>query len=217
MVFKIFQEILKQEGTIKEKIKRIQELKKYYGNLKREISSGKIFHNEENQNQEIVKLISRFSDDDFLLLDNLFKKDVKDFLLNKNLKKYLDFQKRNCSNQIGINTIFVEKPITGLWTTGKATFFIPTICNKENELIIEFQSIAPMKIFIGIEEKILCSVNISKLSTKKINIKIPQENIKDNISEIFIYTDKLWMPHIIFEIKKEVVLGIGIKTIRIRN
>ena len=148
MLIKILQEISNQDGNVFVKIKKLMGFKKFHKNLQNGIKNKNIFHNLDNQNVELSELIHKFDNDDFKLFNKLFKNDVKEFLSQGNLKRNLDFQRRVGSNQLGVNTIFVEKPLMGLWTTGRATFFIPTKKHHEHTVTIDLQSVVPLKVVI---------------------------------------------------------------------
>jgi len=196
------------------KLKQLISLLKFYNNFRKGISSGKIYHELTKQNQSIIKIKNQLEKDSELI-DNLLNSDVKNFLQTKELENYLDFDKRKNSFQIGLNTIYIDKPISGLWTTGKATFYLPTRTDLNNKIKIELRSIPPVEVSIGIENDVLKNFMIPKLSSKEIIINIPINKIHEKVSEIFISTDKLWLPNIILGTKKSLTLGIGIKSIQI--
>jgi hypothetical protein len=217
LIIKILQEIATQEGSTFTKIKKLMEFKKFRDNLERGIKNGEIFHKLENQNQGIVNLLNLFEESDFELYRKLFNHDVKNYLKKLRLKKSLDFENRNNSTQIGINTIFVEKPVLGLWTTGKSSFYLPTKPNQETKISLNLQSVVPVKVKFGFEEHEIHEEEIPKISEKKIELIIPAEIVKEDISEITINTDKLWLPNVILGISKSIKIGIKINQISISS
>lgn len=215
MIIKIIKDLTKHDGNLLKKIKKLIDLKQYHDNLQKGLDSGKIFHNPSKQNSNLKDLMGKFTEDDFNQFDLLFQKNVKKFLNTKKLKNNLDFNQRDISDQIGFNTIFLEKPITGLWTTGKASFFIPTKEGCENKLSLEIQSIPPLNVTVELDGKELSTFQISKLSTKEIEFSVPASEINGKISQLLIYTDKLWFPSVILDIDESVALGVGIKSINV--
>ena len=204
---------MKQEGNSLQKLKELVKFVKYYKNFSRGVASGKIYHQFKVQNPQIIELIDQLKPEDMELIDKLFKKDIQNFLGNKKLKSHLDFDKKIGLDQIGYNTMYVDKPITGLWTTGKATFFIPTKKESRNKVSIEFQSIAPIQVTIGFEKKDVKNFNMVKLATKKVYFVIEQTQIKNKVSEISISTDKLWLPSVVLGVDDSVKLGVSLKSI----
>jgi len=215
MIPKIIIEILHQDGNFFNKLKMLKEFLKYYNNFRRSLADGSIYHKLELQNSSVNEIIQTLSIEDFNLLDKLFKKDIENFLDKKKLNQYLDFDEKLSANQIGYNTIYLEKPIKGLWTTGMATFYMPTKMNFRNKFSAEFRSITPVKVTIGFEKKNVKTFTMPKLSTKKIEFIVEPAQITKQISEIFITTDKLWLPNVILEVNKSITLGIGIKAISV--
>jgi len=215
LFIKILQEISTQNGNVFVKIKKLMGFKKFYKNLQNGIKNQTIFHKLENQNIEITTLLHNFDSDDFELFNKLLKKDVKEFLKQTNLKKNLNFQRREGSNQLGFNIIFVEKPLMGLWTTGKATFFIPTKKHHEKTVIIELQSVVPLKVVIEFEGKEIFNEEMPKLTTKKLKLKIPSSYVGESISELSINTNKLWLPSVILGIKESIRIGVKVESISV--
>jgi len=213
LLIRVLKEILKQDGDVNSKIKKLIQFKKFYRNLNEGIKNRSIFHYCKNQNIELEELISRLNREDIDLINKLFKYDVKEFLKKNNLSKSLNFQKRKFSNQIGINTIFVETPLIGLWTTGKSTFYVPTKINHDHKIMIEMQSIPPLNCEVEFDGKMVHNENFSKLTTKKINLFISSLDVVDSVSEISINTDKLWLPNVILGINQSVKIGIKINSI----
>ena len=215
MIKKTLFEILKNEDSLSKKIKKIIKLSKYFKNLQNGINSGKIFNELENQNLKIENLLNKLSNNDLLLIEKLYSLDVKEFLGKQKLVKTLDFDKEIGLKQVGLNSIFLRKPIIGLWTTGKAAFFLPTKKNTKCKISISLYSIPPLKVTIGFEKKVIKTLSMPKLSTKTIDFTVNKNEIKDYVSELFITTDKLWLPNVILDIPESISLGIGVKSIKI--
>lgn len=195
------------------KLKDIFRLLSYYKNFQNGLKNGKIYHELKTQNTKVEELISKFSDNDLNLINTLFKMDVKNYLRTKKLCSKLDFDKRQASNQIGFNTVFIEKPIKGLWTTGKSTFYLPTKKGLQNKITIKLFSIAPVNVVIGFDGKEYKTLSIPKLSTKILEIRLLPKEIIDDISEISISTDKLWLPSVVLDFKESLTLGICVRSI----
>ena len=215
MIIKILQEVVKGDDNILVKIKRLSEFNKYRKNLDNGIKNQKIFHRLERQNEQLENLAQNLKDEDYELQEKFFNYDVKEFLKSRKLQTNLEFEKRNISEQIGLNTIFVEKPVRGLWNTGKATFYIPTKPNHETEIIFDLQSVVPLMVTIEFEEEKLHSEKFSKLSSKRIQLKIPSSIVNSTISKISINTDTLWIPSVILGLEKSVTIGIKIGSISV--
>jgi len=215
LISKILSDVSKQEDDPFKKIRKLVGLVKKYNNLQEGLSSGKIYHELKNQNSELIDVIDKLSKNDLGLIDKLFKNDVIEFLKTKKLRSFLDFDKRIDSQQIGYNTIYIDKPIIGLWTTGKATFYIPTKKNLKNKISIEFHSVPPLKVSIGFENQIVKTCQMKKLSTKKIDFILSPSKINNDVSEIFVTTDRLWLPNVLRGEKKIIALGIAIKSIEV--
>ena len=213
MITKILIDTLKGNGNFLEKLQKLFELLKFRNNLNRGIKSGNIYHELKSQNPNLSEMIGNLSNEDIVLIDNLFKKDVKNFLQKKQLENNLNFDKRTTSKQIGFNTIYIDEPTSGLWTTGIATFFIPTKIGVKNKVSIEFRSIVPLKVIIGFEKIEITNFNIKKLSTKKFDFFIEPSKIVNSVSELFIATDRLWLPSVILGHDDLITIGIGIKSI----
>jgi len=137
------------------------------------------------------------------------------FLQKNDLLKNLEFDKKIGFEQVGINTIYVGKPVVGLWTTGKANFFLPTKKNCVNTLVIEITTVPPLNVRIGFEGKTLKTIKMPKLATKTIEIKISPEDITRTVSEIFIMTDNLWYPKVILGTTVSILVGVIVNKIRI--
>ena len=211
---KILDDTSEQNRNFLEKLTQLFHLLKFYKNFRKGLSSKEIFHELPTQNQHITAIVNNLQKDS-KLIDKLFTTDVKKFLNTQKLEKNIDFDKRKNSIQIGLNTIYVDKPISGLWTTGMATFYIPTRTDLNNNLSITLRSITPLKVDIGFNKIKLKTLFMPKLSTKTVDLHIPSQKINESVSEIFISTDKLWLPNIILGTKKSLTLGIGIKSISV--
>ena len=114
---------------------------------------------------------------------------------------------------MGINTIFVNRPFKGLWTTGKATFFLPISKNVTNNLTIKVFSFIPTTIIIGQDGKILRKISIKKIQTKK--IQLPLVSNDGNIIELFVDVEKRWRPNVITKKSLEIPMGVNIKSLMI--
>jgi len=211
---KIIRDTSNPDQNFFEKISNLYNLTKFYRNFGRGLSSGKIFHEISEQNTNLIETANHLKKESDLL-EKIFTKDVKNFLKTKKLNQYLDFDNRNSSDQIGLNTIYVDKPISGLWTTGMATFYIPTKPKYNNKILINFRSITPLTVIIKFEKNDVKTIQIPKLSTKTVEITILPEKISDTVSEISISTDRLWLPNVILQTKKSLALGIGIQSIKV--
>lgn len=213
MLSKIIHDVLKQERGFLKKFKMMISLIKYYKNLQKGIETGNIYHKPKNQDSSLLELINRFSQNDLELMEFLFKDEIINFLEKRKLKQHIDFDEKIGTNQIGYNTIYVEKPIAGLWTTGKASFFLPTKKQLKNKFIIEFRSIPPINVTVRFEKTPIKNFSIPKLSSKKIEFTMDPSKIVKDISEITISTDKLWLPNVILEVEESLTIGIGVKSI----
>lgn len=215
MITRVILEILNQDGNFLKKLTVLKEFLKYYNNFRKGLADGRIYHKLELQNPKVNEIFEKLSPEDLNLLDKLFKKDIENFLERKKLKTSIDFDNRFNASQIGFNTIYLDKPIKGLWTTGMATFYLPTKKEFRNKFTLELRSIPPIIVNVGFERKNMKTVSIDKLTTKKIEFVVEPTQITKQISEIFITTDKLWLPNIVLEVNKSVTLGIGVKAISV--
>jgi len=211
--FKILFDVMGKEKTFQNKIKKLFLLIKYYNSLNKGISSGHIFHKIKNQDPTITQLFEKFTKQDNELVEKLFQKDVKEFFQRVKLKNHLDFDKKIGFDQVGINTIYVNNPIAGLWTTGKATFYIPTKKDFNNKVSLELESIPPVKVTIGLENEKIKTLNMPKMSKKKVEFVVESSSNTNSITELFVSTDKLWFPSVILENEESVTIGICVKTI----
>jgi len=211
----IFNTLKHKDSSIFHVIKKLFSYVSYYYNLNRGIYSNKIYHNIENQNKEYIDFIQSLKKEDFELFDRLFSKDIKKFLSKTRLLEKLEFDKKIGLSQVGYNTIFIDEPNFGLWTTGRATFYIPTKKEKINKIVIELFAVPPLKVTIGLENLDLQTIEMKKLSKKKIEILVESPIVTDTISELFVNTDVLWYPEILRSSTKTVTVGICIKSIHV--
>ncbi|HSB57695.1 MAG TPA: hypothetical protein VLD38_07800 [Nitrosopumilaceae archaeon] len=215
MIIRTIRDILSEKVSVVNRCKNLIKFGRYYKNLLVGISSGEVYHELENQNQILLGLTHDLTQKDLDLIDILFRKDVKAFLEKRKLETHLDFSKKFVTNQIGYNTIYIDKPTAGLWTTGIATFFIPTKIGLTNKIIIEFSSVPPMTVSLGFEKKIWQNIRLKKLETKKVELIIKSQEVEKPISEIFITTDRLWLPSKILQVEDSVALGILVKSVNV--
>ena len=191
---------------------------RYYKNLQKNLASGKIYQDIKNQNNDYSNFLNKLSEEDFKLFTTLLKDKIVSFLSGKKLESYLKLDKKIGISQVGNNTIYYDVPPFVFWTTGRATFYLPTKRNTINRITVEIVSIPPIKVSVGFENEIIKECEISALSTKKIKFDIIPSKILKDVSEIFVVTDKLWFPNMVnTEFEKSVRLGIGIKSIQINN
>ncbi|MGI0056354.1 MAG: hypothetical protein ACREAK_03140 [Nitrosarchaeum sp.] len=173
-----------------------------------------MYHDIEEQNIEVNNFLKESTKENFDLLDSLFVSDVKKFLFkNKTLTNIIPSERLGM-NQVGFNTIYVEKP-DSFWTTGYATFFLPTKKNTTNNITIQIASVPEMNIIFGFENDVVKEIKILRLTEKTVKISIDPSKIKNNISKIFITTDKLWKPDVLRNQNAKVVFGIRIDSIKI--
>lgn len=213
MLLKIISDVLKEDKNFLVQIKNLISLTKYYIKLQKGIKSKKIYHLISKQDPSLVKLLENINDENLKLIDELFHKDVKNFLKDKELKKHLDFDNKNCALQLGQNTLYTEKPITGVWTTGKAIFYIPTSKKEDNRISLELRSIAPLKVTLGFENKEVTTYEMPQLTTRKFTFEVKSNEVSDPVSEIFVKTDKLWYPSLILKSDSKLIIGVGVKSI----
>lgn len=213
MLLKTIIDVLKEDKSFSSQIKNLISFTKYYIKLQEGIKSKKIYHSINNQDPSLEKLLDDLNVQDFKLIDELFHKDVKNFLKGRELKQHLNFDDENCSLQIGQNTLYTEKPITGVWTTGKAIFYIPISKKENNRVSIELRSIAPLQVTVGFENKEVTTYEMPQLATKKFTFEIKSDEVTDDVSEVFVTTDKLWYPSLILSLDSKVTIGVGVKSI----
>jgi hypothetical protein len=190
---------------------------KYYFNFKNrriEERLKSIYHNLTEQNIEVNNFLKELSTKDFELLDSLFVSDVKKLLFKNKILTNIIPSKKLGLNQVGFNTIYVEKP-DSFWTTGHATFFLPTQKNTVNNITVQIACVPEMNVTFGFENEIVTEIKISKFSEKTIRFSIDPSKIKNDVSKIFITTDKLWKPDVLRNQTAKVVFGIRIDSIKI--
>ena len=172
----------------------------------------KVYHNLDEQNSDVSNFLKMLSKEDSELLDTLFVSDVKNFLMRKKTQTKIHPSEKLGMDQVGFNTINVENP-KSFWTTGKATFFLPTKKNAINNITIQIASIPQTNVIFGFENEIIKEIKMSKFSEKKVKISMEPSKIKNDISKIFITTDKLWKPDVFQNQNTKVVFGIRIDSI----
>ena len=214
MFLKIIKNSFDQEDKFLKKIQAFLKLAKYYSRLQKGIKTKKIYLNLTKQNSELVNFLHRLDNNDISLMNKLFRKETIEFLKKRDLKKNIELENKIGVEQIGFNTIYVEKALSGLWTTGRANFFVPTE-KRLTKITIEIQSIAPLNVTVGFEDTSIITVNMSKLSTKQIEIIIQPTKITNDVSEVFINTDRLWLPSFILDTDETIALGVGVKSIKV--
>jgi hypothetical protein len=190
---------------------------KYYFNFKNgriEERLKTVYHNLTEQNIEVNNFLKGSSKEDHDLFDSLFISDVKNFLHKKNILTNIIPSEKLGMNQVGFNSIYVEKP-DSFWTTGNATFFLPTKKNVTNNITIQIASVPEMNIIFGFENDVVMEIKMPRFSEKTIRFSIDPSKIKNDISKIFITTDKLWKPDVLRNQTAKVVFGIRIDSIKI--
>lgn len=211
----IFDTLKHRDSSIFYVIKKLFSYASYYYNLNHGICSNKIYHNIENQNKEYINFLHGLKKEDFELFDILFNKNIKKFLSETRPLEKLEFDKKIGLSQVGYNTMFIDEPNFGLWTTGRATFYIPTKKEKINRIIVELFAVPPVKVTVGLENFVLQTVEMKKLSKKNIEILVKSPIVTDTISELFVNTDVLWYPEILRSSMKTVTVGISIRSIQV--
>jgi len=136
---------------------------KTYLNFSRKIN--KVYHNLEEQDLEVNNFLKKLSKDDLDFLDSLFESDVKKFLNKNKIQTNIIPSEKLGIHQIGFNFIYVENP-DSLWTTGNATFFLPTKKNATNNLIIEIASVPDINVIFGFENEIVKEIKMHRFSEK---------------------------------------------------
>jgi len=152
MILKILNDIIKQNDGFFKKINVLLSFVKYYKNFQKGIKSEKIYHNLKEQDPIAEDFFNGFSNDNNILMKKLFKEEIIEFLKQKNLTKNIDFDKKIGLEQVSHNIIYIDEPISGLWTTGRASFFVPTKKGLNNKILVEIRSIPPLRVTIGFEE-----------------------------------------------------------------
>ncbi|QUC64791.1 hypothetical protein NsoK4_00435 [Nitrosopumilus sp. K4] len=214
-MYKVVMEFLKSKKNLQEKIKDLFLLLSYYRNLLHGIKTMKIYHLIASQNNRIEQLTKSLSEQDYELIDLLLQKNVKTFLQTQKLENSLNFDKRDSSIQIGQNTIFVEKPIRGLWTTGKSTFFMPIIPNRINKIQMTFFSIAPLSVTVSFDGVSNKQIDFQKLSTRTVDFSLNSNDCVESPIEISVVTDKLWFPNVVLNTPQSIPLGICIRQLSV--
>ena len=174
----------------------------------------KAYHNLDEQDSDVSNFLKMLSKEDSKLLETLFESDVKNFLMRKKTQTKILPSEKLGMHQVGFNTINVENP-ESFWTTGKATFFLPTKKNATNNITIQIASIPETNVIFGFDNKIIKKIKMSRLSEKKVKLSIKPDEIKNDISKIFITTDKFWKPDVLQNKNARVVFGIRIDSITI--
>ncbi|MDH3618391.1 MAG: hypothetical protein OES14_00480 [Nitrosopumilus sp.] len=215
MYSKIITNALGNEDKFLKKIQAILKLAKHYNNLQKGIRTKTIYLNLKKQDSDLINFLDKVDNYDISLMKKLFRKETTEFLKKRDLKKHIDLDNKIGLEQIGFNTIFVEKSISAFWTTGRANFFIPTEKKLTNKITIEIRSIVPLDVTVGFEDTPIKTVKMSKLSTKQIEIIIQPTEITNDVSEIYIKTDRLWLPNVILDTDETVALGVGVKSINV--
>ena len=187
---------------------------KYYCNLQIGIRSGKIYHLLENQNPKVEVLLKQLDKHDFDLLDSLFNKQIKRFLEKTNLTSHIDSADKKGLAQIGYNNVYSKIPIPGFWTTGKATYYLPTKPGFAHKVVLEVFSIPPLQLTVEFENEIVKITRLAQLSTKRIEFYLSSEKVIDKISEISVTTDRLWCPNTVMT-TEPIPLGVCVKTIQV--
>ena len=172
----------------------------------------KVYHNLDEQNSDVSNFLKKLSKEDYELFETLFVSDVKNFLMRKKTQTKILPSGKLGMDQVGFNIIHVENP-ESFWTTGNATFFLPTKKNATNNITIQIASIPETNVIFGFDNKIIKKIKMSKVSEKKVKISIIPSKIKNDISKIFITTDKFWKPDVIQNKNARVVFGIRIDSI----
>ena len=72
-----------------------------------------------------------------------------------------------------------------------------------------------MKVIFGFENDIVKEITIPKFSEKTVSFSIEPSKIENNVSKIFITTDKLWKPDVLRNQTPKVVFGVRIDSIMI--
>ena len=210
---KIIKEINTNNHTLEQKLNGIKNLIQGYYRLERGILNKTVYQSKNLDSNESKKLINALENIDYKIIEEVLTKNTKEKLQKLKLKNKIDFRERRDFLQVGINTIFVNGPFKGLWTTGKATFFLPISKNVTNNLTIEVFSFIPTTIIIGQDGKILRKISIKKIQTKK--IQLPLVSNDGNIIELFVDVEKRWRPNVITKKSLEIPMGVNIKSLMI--
>jgi len=205
--------LFSRKTNLKQKINELKKNYFFYKKLIKLLKDGNLYQNFQQDNGNVKEFMKQINENDENLLKNIFQENVREFLKTTKLKKEIRFLDSADFRQIGYGTILVRKPVKGLWTTGKALFYLPVFKGKSNKIEIEFFSIAPIQVQITFENTIVENVRLGILSSKKIQFVIEQEKIKDQTSQIVLETDRLWFPHKILGRGEGILVGVGINRI----
>lgn len=203
----------KKDANIFEKLHELKKYYQYYRNLTNSLKDGTLYQNRGGENSSVEEFFQKIDESDVVLVRNYLVEDVKKFLKEIKIKSILNFRQPNDFIQVGFGAIFLTSPIASLWTTGKFTFYLPTKKGIDNNFKIDFLSIPPVKVEIGFEGNNEKKIEIGMLSTKSIELKIDSSKVKEDISEMYISTDNLWLSNKVINQEKSVLLGVGIKSI----
>jgi len=198
MVIPIILDVLRNnELSVSDKIKTLRRQYAHYKNLNKALKNETIFIQNLKQDESFKRLVNKFTDSDFVLLNKLFHKDVKKYLISKKLKKNLNFIEKDDFIQVGQGFILNKEPVLAIWTTGTGFVYLPTKLNSKNHIKIELFSIPPLTVEIGFEGQKVKKIEMPTLSYKNVKISIDSSKINDVVSEFYFKTDKLWKPNII--------------------
>ena len=184
-LFKIIKEINGNNQTLKQKLKNIKNLFQYYYRLEKGISNKTIFLSEDWNSKESKKIAKVFENIDCIIIEKDLTKNIKNFLRKLELKNRIDFKEKKDFLQVGINTLFIQEPFIGLWTTGKATFYLPINNKFKNKIIIEIFSVIPTIVTIGQEGITLGKISMKKIQSKR--IELPLHVTNENIVELLAF------------------------------
>lgn len=213
-MIKTIYNFLKKKQPLREKFSIMKNFVKYYYNFQKSLKLKKIYHNIEVQNKDFKDLISELSKEDYEFLDSLFVSDVKKFLDKSKIQANILSSKKSGITQVGFNTIYAEE-VNSFWTTGYATFFLPTKKNATNNITMEISSVPKTNVIIGIENEKIYEIKMPKFTEKKIKFSLESSKIKNHISKFFITTDVLWMPDVLRNQKPKIVFGIRVDSIKV--
>ena len=204
--------LIRLDISSKEKFQSTKKHLSEYLALKKTVSSGKIYHNLEQQNQEVIKL-SHLIDKENFKIKEVEEKNIRKFLQKQKLESNIDFTSTKNFIQVGLNMILVEEPIRSLWNTGNGTIYMPVKENLENQFEIKAISIPPVEIRVNVSDKQVLHHNLDTLQTKLLRFTIGKDLITDTIVKLDISTDKYWLPDVIIQDAQSIPLGVGIKSI----
>ena len=208
--------VLKEKNSLTKKVKQLLTFAKYYLNLQREIKSGRIYHQLENQNNEFVNFARKLTSEDLKLFDKLFRQDVKKYLENTKVENNLDFTKLVGINQVNPNVFYAAGMFPGAITIGKTIFYLPTKIGLEHEINLNVFSFVPLTFQVEFENQKLAEEKLLKLKTRTFNFKILPKQITQSVSEFSISTDKLWLPSRFLK-RDPLPAGVVIKSISVNS